>query len=118
MGSNRGRAPGAETMGDRAMAEVRTEDGSFFFYTHCTGHRLPADARAALKKAAPRKTDTSYAARIVLDHLILASGARDEETGAGLMLKPRCEDSYNDDKPSVVIDLQKWTVRAKGHSRR
>ena len=92
-------------MGDRAMAEIKVEDGSLYFYTHWTGHRLQADAEAALAKALPRLGDDSYATKIVLDSLIESSGARDQETGAGIMLGPNAEDEYNSDSPSVIIDL-------------
>ena len=34
--------------------------------------------------------------------LISLTGCRDEETGAGLMLKPSAEDEYNHGEPSVV----------------
>ena len=92
-------------MGDRAMAEIKTQDGSLYFYTHWTGSELPADALAALEAARPCLGDDSYATKIVVDSLIKASGARDRETGAGLMLKPDAEDEYNNNQPSVLIDL-------------
>jgi len=92
-------------MGDRAMAEIKVEDGSLYFYTHWTGHRLAEDAEAALAKAKSRIGDDSYATKIVIDSLINSAGARDNETGAGIMLKPLHEDEYNGDNPSVVIDL-------------
>lgn len=92
-------------MGDRAMAEIKTQDGSLYFYTHWSGRELPADALKALEAAKPRLGDDSYATKIVVDSLIKASGSRDKETGAGLMLKPNAEDEYNNDQPSVIIDL-------------
>jgi hypothetical protein len=92
-------------MGDRAMAEIKVSKGSLFFYTHWTGYRLPEQAEKALKLAQPRIGDDIYALRIVVDSLIESSGARDKETGAGLMFGPDCEDEYNRDEPSVVIDL-------------
>lgn len=92
-------------MGDRAMAEIRVGDGSLYFYTHWTGHRLRQQAEEALKLAKPRIGDDSYATKIVLDSLIESSGARDQQTGAGVMLNPDCEDEYNNDQPSVLIDL-------------
>ena len=103
-------------MGDRAMAEIKTGDGSLYFYTHWSGHNLPELAERALDVAAPRKGDNAYAMRIVIDQLIKLSGCRDEETGAGIMLKPRAEDSYNNDDPSVIIDLEGWTVSTRGRS--
>ncbi len=101
-------------MGDRAMAEIKVSDGSLFFYTHWTGHRLRLDAEAALEKAKPRLGDDSYSAKIVLDSLIESSGARDSETGAGIMLGPNAEDEYNGDEPSVIIDLTDGTVTQRG----
>lgn len=92
-------------MGDRAMAEIKIESGSLYFYTHWTGHNLRIQAEQAMTLARPRIGDDSYATKIVLDSLIETSGARDRETGAGVMLKPDAEDEYNDDEPSVVINL-------------
>ena len=101
-------------MGDRAMAEIKVEDGSLYFYTHWTGYALRVDAEAALEKARPRLGDDSYATKIVIDYLINAAGSRDSETGAGIMLKPLSEDAYNDDSPSVIIDLIEGTVTRVG----
>lgn len=103
-------------MGDRAMAEIKVEDGSIFFYTHWGGHHLRLDAEAALEKAKPRLGDDSYSMKIVIDSLIESSGSRDSETGAGIMLKPNAEDEYNEDEPSVIIDLRqdRGTVRRIG----
>lgn len=101
-------------MGDRAMAEIKTSSGSIFFYTHWTGENLPAQAEQALKAAQPRIGDDAYATKIVLDSLIESSGARDSETGAGVMLKPDAEDEYNHDEPSVVIDLVANTIERRG----
>jgi hypothetical protein len=98
------------------MAEIKTTDGSLYFCTHGTGSDLPTDAQVALDKAQNRIDDVPYALRIVVDALIAASGARDSETGASLMLGPDAEDSYNDDRPSVVIDLVHNEVRTTGHS--
>jgi len=92
-------------MGDRAMAEIKTEGGSIYFYTHWTGYTLPQDAQTAVEKAKPRLGNNSYATRIVIDSLIASSGARDKETGAGIMLAPDAEDEYNNHSPSVIIDL-------------
>ena len=105
-------------MGDRAMAEIKTEEGSLFFYTHSHGDKLPCHARLALENAQSRQGDDVYALRRVVDTLICLSGARDNETGAGLMLSPCCEDEYHDDSPSVVVDLMEWSVTALGlHAR-
>lgn len=101
-------------MGDRAMAKIKTNDGSLYFYTHWTGHNLVAQAEEALAKAKPRIGDDPYATKIVLDSLIDTSGARDSETGAGVMLGPNAEDEYNGDSPSVIIDLVEGKVTPLG----
>jgi hypothetical protein len=90
-------------MGDRAMAEIKTTDGSLYVYTHWGGECLPDMARCAIQKAKSRWDDESYATRIIVDQLIKEN--RDEETGAGLMLKPNAEDEYNNNHPSVIINL-------------
>jgi hypothetical protein len=103
-------------MGDRAMAEIKTTEGSLYFYTHWCGSELPDHAEQAVKTAAPRKGDDAYALRIVVDQLIKLCGARDKETGAGLMLKPYGEDSYNGNKPSVTIDISTMVVTVSRYS--
>ena len=101
-------------MGDRAMAEIQVSNGSLYFYTHWTGHRLVEQAEMALSAARGRIGDDSYAMKIVIDSLIETSGARDSETGAGIMLSPNHEDEYNNDEPSVIIDLVNNAVTARG----
>lgn len=98
-------------MGDRAMAEIKTPDGSLYVYTHWGGSSLPEEAKKALEKAKPRWGDIGYATRIVVDQL--TKEGRDEETGFGLMLKPSAEDEYNNDSPSVIIDLIKNSVEVR-----
>lgn len=100
-------------MGDRAMAQIKTAEGSLYFYTHSCGYQLPQIAELALENAQPRIEDAPYALRIVIDVLIRESGARDQETGAGLMFGPNAEDEYNNDRPSVIIDLVKNKVEVK-----
>jgi hypothetical protein len=95
-------------MGDRAMAEIKTQDGSIYVYTHCGGFDLPDTAKEAVKSARPRWEDEPYATHIIVDQLI--KDGRDSETGFGIMLKPDVEDEYNDDKPSVIIDLTTQTL--------
>jgi len=95
-------------MGDRRMAEIKTSDGSLYVYVHWSGSQLPFMAQQAVLKANPRLGDESYWTRIVVDQL--TKEGRDRETGFGLMLKPNAEDSYNDDKPSVIIDAKAGTV--------
>jgi hypothetical protein len=85
------------------MAEIKTEGGSLYFYTHWAGRGFPDIARKAVEKARPRLGDHPYWTRIVVDQLIFGCEARDSETGAGLMLAPNAEDSYNGDQPSVII---------------
>ena len=104
-------------MGDRAMAQIHTETGDLYFYTHWCGSSLPEIAQIALDVAKPRKGDDSYALRIVLDRLIFETGARDREVGAGVMMKPVAEDEHNGGDPSVVIDLRAWTVKTVGRMR-
>lgn len=91
-------------MGDRAMAEIKTEGGSLFVYTHWGGYDLPEDAKQAIIKAEPRWNDYPYCTRIIVDQL--TKGGRDQETGFGLMLNDNAEDEYNHDEPSVIIDLK------------
>lgn len=100
-------------MGDRAMAEIKTEGGSFFVYTHWRGSDLPETATDAVLGARDRWDDYPYANRIIVDQLTV--DARDSETGAGLMLGPDAEDAYNDDKPSVIIDLLGKTLTKIRH---
>ena len=90
-------------MGDRRMAEIKTTDGSLYVYTHWGGSDLPDIARHAISFAKLRWDDEPYAVRIIVDQL--TKDGRDKETGFGLMLAPNVEDSYNNDEPSVIIDL-------------
>jgi hypothetical protein len=98
-------------MGDRRMAEIKTEDGSLFVYTHSYGYEFPRMARAAVAAAKPRLGE-SYWTRIVVDQL--TKPGRDSELGFGLMLKPDHEDEYNDDKPSIIIDGKDGSVTVIG----
>ena len=100
-------------MGDRAMAEIKTDEGSLFFYTHWHGETLLTIAKNALEEAEPRRGDSPYALRRVVDSLIKQTDSRDAETGSGLMLRPNAEDEYNSGKPSVIIDLNAWEVQVK-----
>jgi hypothetical protein len=104
-------------MGNRRMAEIRTKDGSLYFYTHSAGSRLPHDAEHALQLAEPRRDDTDYALRRVVDHLIHASYSRDSEIGSGLMFDPHLEDEYLTGdwggRASVLIDLIGWEVTVR-----
>lgn len=99
-------------MGDRRMAEIKTNDGSLYVYTHWHGSQLPSMARAAVKVAASRLGDEGYWTRIVVDQI--TKDGRDQETGFGLMLKPTHEDSYNDDKPSVILNAKDGSVLVIG----
>ena len=104
-------------MGDRAMAEIKVKDGSLYFYTHSYGFKLYEMGKNALKKASGRIGDDAYALKIVVDSLINESESRDCEIGAGLMLGPDAEDKYNNDNPSVIIDLVKNRVVSKAVER-
>ncbi len=95
-------------MGDRRMAEIKVKDGSLFVYTHNYGAEFPAMAEAALDSARCRLGDDCYALRIVIDQL--TRPGRDQELDFGLMLTPNAEDEYNNDQPSIIIDLTKGTV--------
>ena len=101
-------------MGDRRMAEIKTQDGSLYFYTHSTGFSLPNDAQQALKAAEARKGDDSYALRIIVDQLIKSAGSRDSSLNSGLMFRPNLEDEYGGNPHSVVIDMNKWKVSIIG----
>lgn len=103
-------------MGDRAMCEIITSEGSIFFYTHWHGESLPTIAKEALTLAQPRIADESYACRIVIDQLIKNGGGRDCDTGSGVMLTPSAEDEYNNDSPSVTIDLTNNCVITAGRT--
>lgn len=97
-------------MGDRRMAEIITEEGSIYLYTHSHGFELPKMAKKAVEFAKPRLGDESYWVRIVIDQI--TKPGRDSHLGFGIMLKPNHEDEYNGDKPSVIIDARTGTVRA------
>jgi hypothetical protein len=90
------------------MAEIKTSEGSLYLYTHWGGSKLPEVARDAVERARPRLGDEPYWVRIVIDQIF--KNLRDKETGGGIMLKPHCEDEYNYDKPSVILDAIKGTV--------
>jgi hypothetical protein len=92
-------------MGDRAMCEIKTSDGSLYVYVHWHGNVLPGLAKQAIIFAKPRWTAESYCTRIIVDQI--TNDGRDSTTGFGLMLKPNAEDEYNHDNPSVVIDIPK-----------
>lgn len=98
-------------MGDRAMAEIITEGGSLYIYTHWGGHNLPQRAKEAVLFAKPRWDDPPYATRIIVDQL--TRKGRDETTGYGLLLAPDAEDEYNEGNPSVIIDLIKQELTIK-----
>lgn len=102
-----------KVMGDRAMAEIKTDGGSLYVYTHWGGNELYADTVKAVTAAKPRWDDRPYATRIIVDQL--TKGGRDGETGFGLLLEPQAEDEYNDDNPSVVIDLIHKTITVWRH---
>jgi len=96
-------------MGDRAMCEIRTKEGSLIIYTRWGGHALPETARKAIIAAKGRWSDTPYAMRILVDQI--TKEGRDELTGFGLMLEPNAEDEHNNGKPSVIINLEELTLK-------
>jgi len=100
-------------MGDRRIAQIHTEEGDLYFYTHSSGYKLPEHAQEALDRASVRKNDQPYALKIVIDHLIFLTQSRDKETGSGIMLAPdRGEDEYS--VPfSVTVDMVDWTVTGR-----
>ncbi len=98
-------------MGDRAMAEIKTQGGSLYVYSHWDGFDLPERSKEAIRVAKPRWDDYPYGTRIIVDQL--TKEGRDKETGLGLMLAPDAEDQYNNDEPSVIIDLLKRTFTTK-----
>ena len=109
-------------MGDRRIAEIKTEEGSLYFYTHYTGFRMYYDALNALDAASPRRDQQEYALKIVLDYMIAASRSRDSETNGGiwLSLKHMAIDDYSflitkdstSNEPTVLIDIRPnvWEV--------
>jgi len=109
-------------MGDRRIAEIKTEEGSLYFYTQHTGFRMYYDALNALDTASLRRGQPDYALKIVLDYMIGSASARDSETGAGisLSLKEMAIDDYSytitgDDmsnQPTILIDIRSdvWEV--------
>ena len=64
---------------------------------------MPRDAALAVVAAGDRWSDEPYAARIIVDQLTKQS--RDATTGHGLMVSPSAEDEYNNNRPSIIIDL-------------
>ena len=103
-------------MGDRAMVQIKTEEGSLYVYTHWCGYDLPQICKKAIKRAEGRWSDTPYALRILVDQI--TKSGRDEETGWGLLLTPNAEDEYNGDIPSVQIDLKDLTFQTLGRHKR
>ena len=107
-------------MGDRRVAEIKTEDGSLFFYTHWAGFNLQEHAERALDDASGRRGDDGYALKIVLDSLIDSVGGRDTELNAVIYLQVYNEDGIfilddeygHGNSPSMIIDLRqdRWEV--------
>lgn len=90
-------------MGDRRMVEIRGNKGSLYVFTYGHGALYPDMAKAAIVAACSRWDDETYAIQIIVDQL--TKPGRDSTLGFGLMLEPSEEDSYNHDKPSIIIDL-------------
>lgn len=92
-------------MGDRRMAQIVTSEGAFYIYTHWGGGKLPDVTKDAIRAARSRWGDEPYATRILVDQM--TKSGRDQVTGYGLMLTPGAEDSYNNDNPSIIVDIPK-----------
>ena len=94
-------------MSDSAICEIKTEGGSLYLYSHFDGMYCPENAMSAITFAAHRikNKDYSYATRIIISQL--TKEATNLEGGFGLSLTPHCHDAYNNDKPSIVINLLK-----------
>jgi len=95
-------------MGDRRMVEIRTKEGSLYLYTHLGGYAMPERVMRAIGTAKPRWDDAPYAMHILVDQITTPD--RDSEIGTGIMLKPTAEDQYNDNNPSIIIDLVAQTL--------
>ena len=101
-------------MGDRRMAEVKTSNGSLYFYTHSHGFTLPDISREAMRTVTvmKRQDDEEYAVRIILDYLIENTGSHNSPTGSGISLAPNMEDQYSRGfEPTVIIDLVDWSLQ-------
>lgn len=91
-------------MGARTNFELKDSKGSVWLYSHWGGDSKMTDLAAALKKAEPRRNDTTYAMRIVVSQLIGKDW--DSETGFGLSSYEAGEESYE----PVCVDFTNKTV--------
>ena len=74
-------------MGARTNYTIITTDNpaqNINVYAHWDGEEGPSILWGAVKAARPRWSDTSYAARIIVDQL--TRGGRDQETGYGIYI--------------------------------
>jgi hypothetical protein len=95
-------------MGARTVFEVKDREGSIFLYSHWGGDTKLEDAVAALVKAQPRWSDTTYGMRIFISQII--GDAWDSETGYGISAKNVFEEQYAE----MVIDFESQTVQYDG----
>lgn len=93
-------------MGDRANIVVLQNggaEGAIYLYTHWSGHRLPEELAAGLKKGEDRWGDEAYLGRILFQTLLEGD---DSNTGFGLSTY-LTDNSY----PLLVVDDSKREVR-------
>ena len=93
-------------MGDRRIAQVITDKGTLYVYTHWCGEAFPRMAEAAILASEPRWDDHPYALRIIVDQL--TKPGRDRELGFGLLFTLDAEDEYATQtmgRASIIIDL-------------
>lgn len=92
-------------MGDRANCIIQYEGNKnkrVWFYTHWSGHDLPAIVKAALAKKW-RWDDDSYLARIIFNELTKDNEM--EETGFGISLRQQ-----DNEHPYLVVDIENKCV--------
>lgn len=99
-------------MGDRANIVFNTTglqadtplaqamQGAIVLYSHWGGSDLGPDAARALRLAAPRWNDFSYATRIMVSQIVGAEWMK--ETGFGLSVGELCDN----ERPVLVIDFK------------
>ena len=95
-------------MGARVNFIFKQSDGNAVgLYSHWGEDSWAEDLAMALKHAAKRKGDESYAARIIISQLI--NNQWDQETGFGLWASSE-DGMYGGDCPDITINLVNQTV--------